>query len=158
PKASAGTDATDVRAGVMDGCRYRRRRSSSRVIPVVLRMLPRVPRFIGRLPWTGTGMASGISGCLSTWWLPRTRLTYQPRASSALMSWRPVRSEVVRSPADRDQLALHGRDRQSVFLHRFDVELDGFFRHCQRLIDCLALGGDARQLWDEHAVATLVFR
>src|SRR5450755_2790009 len=46
---------------------YKRRRNSSRLTRAVFRMFPKVPGLIGRLPWTGTGIASGISGCRSTW-------------------------------------------------------------------------------------------
>lgn len=42
------------------------RANSSRLIPAARRMLASVPRLSGRLPWTGTGIASGMLACRRT--------------------------------------------------------------------------------------------
>jgi hypothetical protein len=65
------------------------RLNSSRLIPAVRRMFPKVPLLTGWLPWTGTGIASGTVGWRMMWWLPRTRLTYQPWPSRTLTSCLP---------------------------------------------------------------------
>lgn len=68
---------------------YRRRRNSSRLTHAVLRILPKVPGLIGRLPWTGTRLecpcVGARGGCRECAWrtsraAPATRLRTMSRS------------------------------------------------------------------------------
>ncbi|HWM56030.1 MAG TPA: hypothetical protein VNO20_11645 [Solirubrobacterales bacterium] len=54
--------------------------------------------------------------------------------------------------------AVNGRDRETVFVHHFEVSLDGLLGHLRNFLDRLALGGDTGQLGNEDAEAPFGLR
>ena len=117
----------------------------SRLIPVFLRMLRRVPFFKGLLEWTGMGTVMTYSAVVFWYirWLPVCLTKAKPSFSRMEQSFLPFiwGSLAIYDKFQLFHLPLIGKMRDVFKTDDIDIPGCSIFDHRYRLLNCFPLGG-----------------